>query len=272
MSYSTGFPQGPAAGYPEPQGYPAPQGSFPPPGALTPDPPQGASSSVNITGSYEGIQFKIGHRDSNAVLYCRLQPGYELLSRPGSMVAMDASVQIQGKVNFSFKKMLTGGDLAFSHLFGQGEVLLAPETWGDIAAIRLDGSVPWFFGKHAYLASTREIVMNTKSQGLGKAFFSGHGLFTVQATGVGMLFVHSVGAIITRNLQPGESWVVNNDHLVAWNCQYHVEKIQAGGLLSTLKTDEGLVCRFQGPGTVYIMSRNPEQLIHWIAEKLPSRD
>lgn len=41
--------------------------------------------------------------------------------------------------------------------------------------------------------------------------------------------------------------LVNNDHLVAWNCQYNVEKIQAGGLLSTLQTDEGAVCRCVPP-------------------------
>lgn len=36
---------------------------------------------------------------------------------------------------------------------------------------------------------------------------SGHGLFTAQAVGVGMLFVHGMGAIICRSLQPGEQWI-----------------------------------------------------------------
>ncbi len=37
---------------------------------------------------------------------------------------------------------------------GPGEVLLAPETWGDIVPIQLDGQTPWNVGKHAFLAST----------------------------------------------------------------------------------------------------------------------
>jgi hypothetical protein len=37
--------------------------------------------------------------------------------------------------------------------------------------------------------------------------------------------------------------LVDNGHLVAWTAKYSVERIQAGGLLSGAKTDEGLVCR-----------------------------
>ncbi|KAI0930188.1 hypothetical protein AcV5_006971 [Taiwanofungus camphoratus] len=245
-------------------------GSYPPPHrGPSPMPPQGAGApqagpsnggAPDVTGAFEGAQYKIGHRDSNTMLYVRLQAGYEVLGKPGAMVAMDPSVQIKGKIDFSFKKFITGGELAFAHFVGPGEVLMAPEVWGDITQIRLDGSTTWFFGKHSYLASTQGVVTNTKSQSFGKAFFSGHGLFTGQASGVGILFVQSVGAIISRYLQPGEQWVgkcksttagspvlisvlVNNDHLVAWNCQYRMEKIQAGGIMSTLKTDEGAVCR-----------------------------
>ena len=63
------------------------------------------------TGSVEGASFKIDHRDSNSMLYLRLQPGYEIKAKPGSMVAMDASVQIKGKLKVSLKKMFTGGEV-----------------------------------------------------------------------------------------------------------------------------------------------------------------
>jgi len=49
-----------------------------------------------------------------------------------------------------------------------------------------------------------------------------------------------------------------------------MERIQAGGLMSAIKTDEGMVCRFTGPGRIYIQTRNPEHLIHWIEEGLPN--
>ncbi|PCH43433.1 DUF124-domain-containing protein [Wolfiporia cocos MD-104 SS10] len=228
------------------------------------------TDAARITGAYEGVQYKIDNRDSNSMLYMRLQPGFEVLGKPGSLVSMDPTVQIKGKMNFSFKKLLTGGELSFSHFWGPGEVVMAPETWGDIAQILLDGRCSWHFGKHAFLACTPGVQMNTKAQSFGKMIFSGHGLFVAEATGVGMLFVTGHGAIITRQLQAGEQWVVNNDHIVAWNCQYNMEKIQAGGIWSTIQTDDGAVCRFTGPGTVYIQSRSPENFIGWIANRLPN--
>ncbi|KIP05597.1 hypothetical protein PHLGIDRAFT_91962 [Phlebiopsis gigantea 11061_1 CR5-6] len=241
-------------------------------------PPQGAPAqgggggvrNIDTNVAADGCTFNIAHRDSNSVLSCRLPPGYELKAKPGSMVAMDATIKIRGKLKVSFKKLITGSELAESVFTGPGEVLLAPETWGDIVPIHLDGRETWFFSKHAFLACTREVVRAHKAQSLGKTLFSGEGLFVEQATGRGVIFVSSLGAIIERRLADGEQWIVDNGHLVAWTAKYSVERIQAGGLLSAAKTDEGLVCRFTGPGKIYLQSRNPDVLVGWIGEQLPS--
>ena len=47
------------------------------------------------------------------MLYLRLQPGYEVKAKPGSMVAMDATVKLKGKLKFSVKKLFTGGEVRF---------------------------------------------------------------------------------------------------------------------------------------------------------------
>lgn len=51
---------------------------------------------------------------------------------------------------------------------GPGEVLLAPEIWGDIVPIPLDGNTAWSISKDAFLAATHEVKLTTKSQGLAK--------------------------------------------------------------------------------------------------------
>ncbi|EJF65574.1 hypothetical protein DICSQDRAFT_79838 [Dichomitus squalens LYAD-421 SS1] len=204
------------------------------------------------------------------MLSLRLQPGYQIKAKPGSMVAMDASVQIKGKLKVSLKKIFTGGEMSESIFTGPGEVLLAPEIWGDVVPIRLDGSQNWRVGRDAFLACTMGVTRSTKSQGLGKALFSGEGLFVYNIAGQGVMWVQSLGAITSRTLQPGEQWIVDNGHLVAWTAQYKVERIDAGGFFSASHTDEGLVCRFTGPGVVYIQSRNPETLGEWIREQVPS--
>ena len=58
--------------------------------------------------------------------------------------------------------------MAESVFTGPGEVLLAPETWGDITPIVMDGTTIWSLSKHAFLASTMGIVRSVKSQGFAK--------------------------------------------------------------------------------------------------------
>jgi uncharacterized protein (AIM24 family) len=45
---------------------------------------------------------------------------------------------------------------------------------------------------------------------------------------------------------PGEHYIVDNNHLVAWNTKYVIERVTSGGLLSSIASSEGLVCRFTG--------------------------
>ena len=119
MSYQPGYPQPSPAGYPgqehhhhhhhqqqQQPGYPG----MPPPGPA-PLAQQASSSNIATTGQVEGAQFRIDHRDSNSMLYVRLHPQYQIKARPGSMVAMDATVQIKGKLKFSVKKFFTGGEV-----------------------------------------------------------------------------------------------------------------------------------------------------------------
>lgn len=54
----------------------------------------------------------------------------------------------------------------------------------------------------------------------------------------------------------GEKYVVDNGHLVAWNVKYIMERVASGGIISGLSSGEGLVCKFTGPGTVFMQTRN----------------
>lgn len=57
-------------------------------------------------------------------------------------------------------------------------------------------------------------------------------------------------------LMDGEKYIVDNGHLVAWNTKYVLERLASGGLISGMASGEGLVCKFTGPGTVFIQTRN----------------
>ncbi|KAF2875405.1 tryptophan RNA-binding attenuator protein-like domain-containing protein [Massariosphaeria phaeospora] len=180
------------------------------------------------------------------------------------MIAMSHTVTLKGNIKFSLKKALVGGDMAKSTFTGPGELLLAPAAIGDITIIKLGGQEQWSVGRDAYLACTQGIVMEYKSQGLGKIFFSGEGLFVYKISGQGILWCTSFGAIIRKDLQRDEKYIIDNGHLVAWNCKYVMERVASGGVISNMSSGEGLVCKFTGPGTVFLQTRNPQAFSGWL--------
>lgn len=60
----------------------------------------------------------------------------------------------------------------------------------------------------------------------------------------------------TRQLIEGEKYIADNGHLVAWNCKYVMERVTSGGIIAGFAAGEGLVCKFTGPGTIFIQTRN----------------
>ncbi|KAI9671988.1 MAG: hypothetical protein M1817_003535 [Caeruleum heppii] len=218
----------------------------------------GASSTQDDVGTFNGGSYRISHRDSNSILTLQLAMGCPLIAKPGAMISMSPTVTLKGAVKFTLKKLLAGGDIGTSTYTGPGELLLAPTTLGDITNIRLGGNEQWSVGKDAFLAATQGVVKEYKSQGFGKAMFSGEGMYVYRISGQGILWITSFGAIIRKDLQPEEKYIVDNGHLVAWNSKYVLERVASGGIISGMSSGEGLVCKFTGPGTVFIQTRNPQ--------------
>ena len=117
------------------------------------------------------------------------------------MIAMSPTMTLKGHLKFSLKKVLIGGDMAKSVYTGPGELLLAPSALGDITIIKLGGKETWSVGRDAFLACTQGIVTEHKSQGIGKAMFSGEGLFVYKISGQGILWCTSFGAIIRKDVR-----------------------------------------------------------------------
>lgn len=65
-------------------------------------------------------------------------------------------------------------------------------------------------------------------------------------------------------LVEGEKYIIDNGHLVAWNCKYVMERVASGGIISGISSGEGLVCKFSGPGTVFMQTRNPKEFAAWM--------
>jgi len=216
----------------------------------------GAAATCDDVGTFNGGSYRISHRDCNTILTIQLAVGCPFEAKPGAMIAMSPTIILKGSVKFSMKKMIAGAEIATSTFTGPGELLLSPFMLGDITSIRLAGSEVWSVGHDAYLASTQGVIKDHKRQGLSKAMFSGEGFWVNKISGKGLLWISSFGAIIRKDLIEGEKYIVDNGHLIAWNCKYVMERVASGGIISGMASAEGLVCKFTGPGTVFIQTRN----------------
>ena len=146
---------------------------------------------------------------------------------------------------------------------GPGKIGLVSAPIGDIQKLDVGPGRGFIIQKSAYIASSPSVELDVQWQGFTKGLF-GQGLFMVKTSGQGDLFINTFGAIDEHQLAPGETFVVDNFHLVAFSdtCQYKVTKF--GGLKSTLLGGEGLVTEITGPGEVYLQTKNLSEFGEWL--------
>lgn len=223
------------------------------------------------------MNYEIVHEEAFSLLKIALNPGESIKAESGAMVSMTPNIELRGSVDGGILKgigrMLSGEKFFFQELTAQGgsaDVSLAPTTLGGITAVELDGTFPLYVQKDGFLAATSGIEVSTKLQNLSKGLLSGEGFFIVEIRGRGTVFLSSFGAIEYKTLRAGEELIVDNGHLVAWpsNMTYQIERA-ARGWVSTFTTGEVAVCRFKGPGTVMIQTRNPKGVAAWLYKLLP---
>ncbi|MDE3018818.1 MAG: TIGR00266 family protein [Nitrospirota bacterium] len=207
-----------------------------------------------------------------------LAAGETVKAESGAMVACSPTVDVESKMEGGFlgalsRRMLSGEKFFFQTLRatrGAGEVLLAPTVPGDIVVLELDGVNEYLVQKDGFLAGADSVKIESKMQSLSRGLLGGEGFFILRMSGTGTLVLNSFGAVHKVELKPDQEYIVDNSHLVAWTetTSYNIEKASAGWIAS-FTSGEGLVCRFRGPGVVYIQSRNPGGFGNWIRQFIP---
>ena len=168
-----------------------------------------------------GSKFELLCSDSNKVLKINATRGEEYVVESGAMVSMSPVFDVKAKTGGLGKtlgRMFSGEGLFIQRFKANedGELILAPQFLGDIQLVEMDGTISYRLGRSTFLASTSGIDVTTKSGGIS-GMFSGEGLIQMQASGVGTLVISSYGAIIKKELNPGENYVVDSNHMVLWD-------------------------------------------------------
>ncbi|MEQ1642016.1 MAG: TIGR00266 family protein [Pyrinomonadaceae bacterium] len=243
---------------------PPPPVSAPPVSAPPPPSAEGAFHfDTDGRGQGRGYTWEIKHQGAFALAVVNLQPDQTIAAEAGAMVSMSANVDLHSEMKggvFGALKRAVGGESAFVSTYtargGPGEVTFAPGAPGDVAGIEMRNQT-FMVQSSSYLAGDTSLEVDTKFGG-AKSFFGGEGLFVLQITGSGLLLVASFGAIHRRTLRPGEQYVVDTGHLVAWegHMQYNLRKAAKSGYLRSMLSGEGMVAEFTGPGEILIQTRN----------------
>jgi uncharacterized protein (TIGR00266 family) len=263
---------------------PDPPDPPPPPLAAIPEAPPAKIPSAFLTTpppiQFTGEGYKITDGPAFSVLTVYLPAEQSMIAESGAMVAMSANIELhsemKGGLMGALKRKLAGESIfqtTFTARGGvPGEVLLAPASPGDIAALQLQGST-YLVQSSSFLASDISLQMDTKFAG-AKGFFAREGLFMIQISGTGRLFLSSFGAIVKKTLAPGERYIVDTGHIVAFEntVNYALRKASQQGWLRSAMSGEGVVAEYVGPGTLYLQTRNIEAFAGWIAPFFPNQN
>jgi uncharacterized protein (TIGR00266 family) len=225
------------------------------------------------------LKYEIKYKPSYAMLVVNLDQSESITAESGAMTYMDPSIEVHtrkreksfwGTLGMSLigRQSFWVNDYVATQNGAEAGFVAAPV--GDIERLDVKAGQGFVIQKSSYIASTQGIDLDVKWEGFSKGLF-GQGLFMIKATGNGQLFINTFGAIDSHTLQPGQTMIVDNFHLVAFSdsCSYRV--IKFGGLKETLLGGEGLVTEITGPGEVHIQTKNMKEFVDWLWTLLEPR-
>ena len=204
-----------------------------------------------------------------------LDPGEAAVGEAGSLFFMDSAIAMDtifgdgsnqgggffGKLLGAGKRLITGESLFTTVYTNQGSgkqrVAFAAPYPGKIIPMelrQLGGTL--ICQKDAFLCAARGVSIGLHfQQKLSVGFFGGEGFIMQKLEGDGLAFVHAGGTVQRRELQPGQTLLVDTGCLVAMTPNVNFEIQYVGKIKTALFGGEGLFfARLSGPGTVWLQS------------------
>ena len=205
-----------------------------------------------------------------------LDPGEAAVGEAGSMMFMDAGIAMDtvfgdgsgaqtggffGKLLSAGKRLVTGESL-FTTVYtnqtrGKQRIAFAAPYPGKIMPMdlkQLGGML--ICQKDAFLCAARGVSLGIHlQQKLSVGFFGGEGFIMQKLEGDGLAFVHAGGTVLKRDLQPGQTLLIDTGCVVAYTPNVNFEIQYVGKVKTALFGGEGLFfAKVTGPGTVWLQS------------------
>ncbi|GAB3393528.1 AIM24 family protein [Amycolatopsis echigonensis] len=195
-------------------------------------------------------------------VHTRHTPGFgvaRVLLAPGEAVQAAAETLLASSFNVAETNQnrgRKGGRSVFTAPQEGGWVDLAPLGPGDVYPLELTGSTGWSVHRESVLARPSTVRVDQNWAPLQQLFGADSG-FLEHYSGRGPLLLTAPGPVDSFDLGRGEIVTVRPDYLLAYpdTVQCRLRALDPSGPQS-LRTGEGLVLDFAGPGTVLVQSRN----------------
>lgn len=221
-----------------------------------------------------------------------LDPGEAAIGEAGSMMFMDAGIGMDtvfgdasaqqggffGKLLGAGKRLVTGESLfttVYTNNVGSKQrVAFAAPYPGKILPMdlkSLGGAL--ICQKDAFLCAARGVSLGIAFQRkLSVGFFGGEGFIMQKLDGDGLAFVHAGGTVLKRELQPGQTLLVDTGCVVAYTQSVDFEIQYVGKVKTALFGGEGLFfAKLTGPGTVWLQSLPFSRLASRVFAAAPQR-
>ena len=202
-----------------------------------------------------------------------LEPGESFICESDSMASMSADLDMTAKLNGGFlngllKKFL-GKESLFVSVFTNNtdevkRLTITQSNPGDIIIKELKNE-SYNIQPGGYIASSPEIKIGLKWAGFA-SWIGGEGLFKLVVSGNGKVVFGAYGGLVEKYID-GE-YIVDTDHLVAYEPQMKLKVQLAGGIFSSFFGGEGLVTRVEGKGKIILQTRTLSGLAKWINKYL----
>jgi uncharacterized protein (TIGR00266 family) len=224
------------------------------------------------------MDYEFTHRPSYTHLIVHLQAGESIKAEPGAMVGHSTTVSMNtessGDGLLGSAKSMLGGESAFVNQFvaegGPGQVTLAPPSPGDVMSHELQGET-LYSTDGAFLAGTQNVEIDSELGGI-KSVIGEAGLTPLALKGTGTAFIDAYGGLERLDLEAGESYILDNEHLIAWDDTIDYSTRSVSGLKSKMLSGEGLVFEFSGPGTAWYQSRDLSAFASFISPHISTGD
>jgi uncharacterized protein (TIGR00266 family) len=223
------------------------------------------------------VQVTIRHSPSNAVARCTLDGGETLKVQPDAMIAHSPGVVLtagaDGGVMKGLKRKVLGGESFFITTYTApaegGWVDVATALLGDVFTLEVSEGHDLLVARGGWVASGTDVAIEAKWGGV-KNLMGGEGGFIVRATGTGTMVLACFGALDIWDLADGETFILDTNHMVAYDesVNYKLRRAVEGRSIQSLKSGEGWVFEFTGPGRVYGQTRSPQSLMDWLQSSL----